>query len=437
MSVLRQLIGCWKITRFVHRDDYSKAAYATKKPPPSLQGLLRRNEVVFLLKTDYPLILEGRYNTRKDVFYIKCNRRGNQSEIVLKCTGELKFGGSYQLAEQTSQGLVWKSLRRHECKHAIKWTRCNEARYTSIFEKLTGGQVPLTLVSQTRAGGNGQRCACGRSDCQSRTEEEPLFVTITQPPPNKRQQQQQQQQQHQAKKKRLSARDRRRVKDANFRAQAHWEAFHSVTTDAITTTKKGQKSMTVCTCHMHPFAQEKWKSLSKKSRRFKSFVISAGEVDGGVMAADREKFYLLVKERRVYMPKLNYFGNAAPSPSLLTSPIAVAEIEKLQKSNQNLRQQNVDLVGLVSSLQTKLDGARAKERPRYRGFFTKEFHQSNNKQCHTLKSFFGLTDVFQPMTDFVLGLFYDYADNGLEERHSADEEREAMTPFERCLLAKA
>ena len=193
---------------------------------------------------------------------------------------------------------------------------------------------------------------------------------------------------------------------------------------------------------MHPFAVKTWKERSQQSH-FKTFVLSRASVDAAVKSEDKAAYFLLVDDLKGYLPKLNFpvqdhgaISSAAPCHKIATTEIENLreQIAQLQKTTTSLRERN-------SELQSQLDKRQHENPPGRRRFFTAEYHRRNNKLHHTLRWYFGLTNEFRSMTNFVTALFYDYTDNdnenGLEEQHSSDAQREALTAFEQCLLAKS
>ena len=194
---------------------------------------------------------------------------------------------------------------------------------------------------------------------------------------------------------------------------------------------------------MHPFAVQTWKERSQQSH-FKKFVLTRASVDAAVTSEDKAAYFLLVDTFGGYLPKLNFpvqerraISSAAPCHKIASTEIENLreQIAQLQKTTTSLRERN-------SELQSQLDKKRQHEKPPgRRRFCTAEYHRVNNKLHHTLRWYFGLTNEFRSMTNFVTALFCDYTDDdnedGLEEQHSSDVQREALTAFEQCLLAKS
>ena len=429
MSVLPQLAGCWKVTRFVDPNDLTTPAFVREPVPEDLSDVLTRNEVLYLKRTEKPQVLYCKYSSTNKSFWVTQNKKSKTSDVVIKAPGELKFGGSYKLVLHESRKLVWKSIRdrRDVTEHAIQWILCNERRHSDARTALTVPTVPVTLLhtSTTKA------CACGKVDCGGT---EPSFVNIRRPKTKAYSDEKLQSKQQKVQRAALWAKSR---------ALAHWQSFRDrnvASRDPVLNQqpRHQQKTLKVCTCHMHPFAQEQFrqhKNEKQKKKYFNTFVIDRAAVDAAVTTEDREAHFLLVEELGGYLPKLNYDGGASTSSPLAT---ATAEIRRLHQIINDLRKRMALRNEEVSELKKRLDADRRANNsgPRERAFFTEKFHCSGNQQYRTLRNFFGMTNNFRLFTATLEGLFFDFGEHGLVEEHSEDDFNADLTAFEQCLMAK-
>ena len=353
MSSLQALVGCWKVRRFVDPDNMNEPAFVGRKPPKSLRDLIRRNEVLYLKRTQKEHILFGQYKKSNVTFWIhqRWAQRTREPDVVIKARGELVNAGSYQLVKWGQKCLGWKSLRKGERRHAIEWAKIDNLNPNDQvrMDGIVVPEVPSSLTQKRSA-----NCACGDADCLSRTDGCALYVKIAKP---------KKEAYTIEKLNSKNKRDRERALWAQSRALAHWESFHSVETNNRTSgNKRAKKSVSIC--HMHPFAVQTWKERSQQSH-FKTFVLSRASVDAAVKSEDKAAYFLLVDDLKGYLPKLNFpvqergaISSAAPCHTIATTEIENLreQIAQLQKTTTSLRERN-------SELQSQLDKERHREKP--------------------------------------------------------------------------
>ena len=67
-------------------------------------------------------------------------------------------------------------------------------------------------------------------------------------------------------------------------------------------------------------------------------------------------------------------------------------------------------------------------------FFTEGYHNEGEERFWTLKYWFGLTNSFPDMVEFVKAFHHEDA---LKVEHSNNKRPEPLTPFEQCMAAKS
>lgn len=474
MPNISQMIGCWQVKGFVNPDNPDETVNPRNPVPDSLQGLVKRGEVLKITATENERVLWAFYVHEKSTqFWLL--KHSKPEQVVLKAQGETQFGGSYKLLrfDTASNSLYWVSQRHEsvEDRHVIRWDRyVNHTAISIQAQRAKPPAVPSHLLRKFR--GHKITCICGDPHDDHASCDE--FVTVSRANKSLRALERDLDSSH------SRTRDSARKKVARIRA--HFEPWSAMASES--------NPFQVHVCHMHEFARRAW-MVVKKSRpkaQFKTFSLPLGQVKAHVKPEAIEAHYYLCDDDNIYVPKLNVqtfqrqlrsdrateqrviqdgehmVQDSTGKRDRVTGEVEVdavrrqlfqddsaldgetvnakhlpgiTEIERLHAEVRQLKERNEALVAKLNDLTSTTVPPRLPPRPRYRIFFTKEGHCKYQQRDWSLNQWFGMTNEWSAFVCFVKSFHCDFGDGGLQETHSIDESSKPLTDFECCLLAKA
>lgn len=153
MEQLHGLIGCWKAVGFVDPTDYRVSLQSRSS---SAADVMKRNELVRLMATTDEQVLYGVYvNDPKLGFWIVALKK--PASVVLKAQGEMKYGGSYKLSQQSSDSLRHAAVESH---HVIRWKR-HSGNIQPAVARMEAPLVPKSVIQRKHK--RPKQCVCGDS----------------------------------------------------------------------------------------------------------------------------------------------------------------------------------------------------------------------------------------------------------------------------------